>query len=56
MYIWPDLNLYTLTSLLSWVPPCSMWIADESILDQSLDVAEYVPPTSEQEMAYADNT
>ena len=32
-----------------------MWIADESILDQSLDVAEYVPPTFDVEVPYADD-
>lgn len=26
-----------------WVPPCSMWIADKSVLEALTDVAEYVP-------------
>jgi len=29
-------------SAAGWVPPCFMWIADESVLDAMTDVAEYV--------------
>lgn len=32
-----------LTMIIRWVPPCSMWISDEGVLNKPLDVAEYVP-------------